>query len=276
MKRGPYVIRVSSQKGGVGKTTIAVNIATALSMLDYKVLLIDGDYVNPAVGFHLGLDQVNKGFIDVVSKGSDIKIAIVPHTPTGMHVLPGRISSNISAPNREHMQALYDKLGALNYDFVIFDTPPGLMPDDDYAYLKNYDEAIIITTPEMSSCTSAIRLAHIYDDIGLKHSLIVNRVKNKGYEVSEQEIEESYGGTVTGSIPEDDIVPLSISEHIPAYLLNRKCRFSVVMGRAAKRYGAKMGSSYTMAGEQIGLLERILAFLGFRRRRNRIRESLEE
>ena len=222
MRKGSYVIRISSQKGGVGKTTIAVNIAAVLSALNYKVLLVDADYSNPSVGFHLGLEQASRGYIDAIKGKTNLKEIIVPHGPSGIHVLPGRLASRVKTPSAEEMVDLYRKLRELNYDFVLVDTAPGLLPDRDFADLKSFDESIIVTTPEMSSCTSAIRLAHVYDEIGLKHSLIANRIKNKKYEVSMQEIEESYEGTVTGMIPEDEVVPISIAEHIPAYLLNQR------------------------------------------------------
>ena len=50
----PYIIRISSQKGGVGKTTIAVNLGVILSLFKYKTLVVDCDAANPTVGFHWG------------------------------------------------------------------------------------------------------------------------------------------------------------------------------------------------------------------------------
>jgi Mrp family chromosome partitioning ATPase len=52
-------IAVSSQKGGAGKTAIAVNLATSLSTKGFRILLIDGDCLDPSIGFHLCLEQMN-------------------------------------------------------------------------------------------------------------------------------------------------------------------------------------------------------------------------
>jgi MinD-like ATPase involved in chromosome partitioning or flagellar assembly len=275
VNNGPYAIRVSSQKGGVGKTTIAVNLATALSLLNYKVLLVDADHTNPSIGFHLGFDQVNKGFMDVIGKKSSAKSVIITHAPTGLHVLPGRIGATTKVPTPRAMQDIIFALKKENYDFIVFDTAPGFFPEP-ASYMKSYNEAIIITTPEMSSCTSAIRLAHKYDKVGIKHSLIVNRIKNRGYEVSLREIEESYNGVMTGTLPDDDIVPLSISERIPAYLINQNNKFSRQVAKAVSRYGAKVGINYTTnIGGGGSFIDRLLAMLGLGRR-NRISQSLKE
>ncbi|MDE1865701.1 MAG: AAA family ATPase [Candidatus Micrarchaeota archaeon] len=275
MAKGPYIVRISSQKGGVGKTTIAVNLATVLSMLDYKVLLVDADYANPSVGFHLGLENVNRGFADIGAKRVDPKSVIVTHAPTGMHVIPGRVGGKVVYPSISQIEWQFKILREENYDFAIVDTAPGILPFVENVYLKNYDEAVIVTTPEMASCTSAIRLAHVYDTLGLKHSLVVNRMRNKRYEISIQEIEESYEGSVTGAVPEDEIVPLSIAEHIPAYLLNQRCGFSEGVSRASKRYAARVGGRYASKREGMSLWDRLLTVLGLRKR-NRVLASVEK
>ena len=89
----PYLIRIASQKGGVGKTTVAVNLSVALMQKGYDVLLVDADTTNPACGFHLGMEKSNRGYYDVIKKGANINEAISIHTPSGVHVLNGRIDA---------------------------------------------------------------------------------------------------------------------------------------------------------------------------------------
>ena len=116
---------------------------------------------------------------------------------------------------------------------MIFDIAPGFVEGDLSSY---YNEALILTTPEISACTSSLRLAHEYDQIKVKHNLVVNRIKNKRYEISISEIEEIYEKRIIGQIPEDEIVPASIAEHIPAYLISPSSKFSVSIRSIARNY----------------------------------------
>ncbi|MGC8538211.1 MAG: ParA family protein [Candidatus Micrarchaeia archaeon] len=141
----PYMLRISSQKGGVGKTTIATNLASAIRLMGYKVLLIDGDFVNPSVGFQLGLEDINVGVRAVFRGRAKIPNAIAVHEPTGLHVLPGEITNRTFSPTDAEQNRIAEALHMTSYDFVIVDTSPGYTPE---ALLKHYDEAIIITSPE--------------------------------------------------------------------------------------------------------------------------------
>jgi MinD-like ATPase involved in chromosome partitioning or flagellar assembly len=257
----PYIIGVSSQKGGVGKTTISVNLAMAFKLLNYSVLLVDSDTTNPSIGIHLGLEKANIGYRDVLYDKADLANAIVVHGVTGLHVLPGTlISKSFTPPSQANIQRLKNKISRSSYyNLIIFDTAPGFVEED----LSNYyDETLIITTPEMSACTSSLRLAHQYDQMKIKHNLVVNRVKNKRYEISIPEIEEIYEKKVLGEIPEEEIVPISIAEHIPAYLVNPSSGFSKSIKSIARSYVSGSSIRYPES-RKWGAFSRLVAF--FRR-----------
>ena len=59
---------------------------------------------------------------------------------------------------------------------------------------------------------------------------------DRKYELHTREIEEMYEGRVIGSLPEDDIVPISIEEHIPAYIMDYRNRFSKAVAQASRYY----------------------------------------
>ncbi len=232
----PYIIRISSQKGGVGKTVIATNLAASIRALGYKVLIIDTDFTNPSVGVYLGIEDVNIGFREVVAGKADLHRAIVPHYASGLSVIPGVITSKQFQPTKAQIDSAIKKLQNLNFDFIIVDTEPGYIIPQEF---KMYNEAIIVTTPEMSSCLSAVKLSHIYDREKLKHNLVVNRVKNKRYEISIGEIEEIYEDRVEAVLPEDETVPISIAQHIPAYNLNKRSAFGKGIGALARFYSGR-------------------------------------
>ncbi len=235
IKMAPYIIRISSQKGGVGKTTIAVNLAVSLQSMGYRTLLIDADTTNPSVGFHLGMEGANVGLKDLLKKERKLKDVISLHGATGVHVICGTLNSQPFAINESNAKSIYEKIKDANYSFVVVDTEPGYTTE----YIpKVYDEALLITTPEMPAVASIVRMSHAFDKLHLKHHMVINKLGKHRYELHPREIEETYGSKAVGILPEDEIVPISISEHIPAVVLSRRARFSMAVNDLAETYSA--------------------------------------
>lgn len=265
MPQRPYIIRISSQKGGVGKTSVAVNLGVALGLLGYKVLLVDADTANPSVGVQLGMTQANIGYREVVSGKATLNSAMAMYSSSGLRVLPGTINPYSFIPGEKENRAFLKALGQTKHDFVIVDTSPGVSLSEPFSL---YSEALLITTPEVSSCTAAIRLAHNYTAIKLRHNLVVNRVKNKNYEFGIDEIEDMYENRVIGVLPEDEAVPTSISQHIPAYLLNPRSAFSGGIRAIGRRYATRTEAVEIGVAERIpreGVFAFILRLLRLRR-----------
>ena len=256
----PYIIMISSQKGGVGKTTVAVNLAVALRLDRYKVLLVDADYLNPSVGFILGLENINTGIRSVLNGKSSLDTSISVHAPTGLHVLGGELSYDSDTLKPDELASLMAQLKASKYDFIVIDTPPGFYPKE---VIDNISEALIVSTPEMASVVSAVRLAHKYEKKNLRHTLLLNMVKGKRYELSIEEIEDTYGTRVGAIIPLDEIVPISSSERIPAFIYGKRSEF---VGGISKLAGLYSGQPLTVPKSRQGIFAKLLSL--FKRKRS--------
>lgn len=253
----PYIIRVSSQKGGVGKSTFAISFADALRTLGNRVLLVDADFINPSLGTYLGMEDVNIGFREVTLGKADIRKAIIPHAATGLHVLPGTIDPSEFRPTGRQVENVSKLLKEMSYDFIIIDTQPGVM-NSDALRPEFYSEIIIVTTPELVSTISAVKLSKLCERQKLKNNLVLNRCRNKSYEISEEEIEEMYENKALGSLPEDDSVPVSIAQHIPAFSYHQASRFSRGIANIARVYSGRSGVLLgTIPKVRAGLIERI-------------------
>ncbi len=124
------IISIANQKGGVGKTTVSVNLASALKELKKKVLLIDMDpQGNSTTG--IGIDKKNLYYsvYDLMADNTDFS-KIMIRTVSGVDVIPSEVELSsfdinfYSKPNKEFL--LKDKISNLKYDYIIIDCPPSL------------------------------------------------------------------------------------------------------------------------------------------------------
>jgi chromosome partitioning protein len=129
------VIAIANQKGGVGKTTVAINLAGALAEHGYRLLCVDMDaQANLTVGLGINLGTVERSMADVLADSrASMREVIVPTQTAGIDVAPSTLelaSTEVelfTAIGREH--ALREALGDFvdeNYDYVLIDCPPTL------------------------------------------------------------------------------------------------------------------------------------------------------
>lgn len=128
------VIAIANQKGGVGKTTTAINLAASLAVLEKKVLIIDADpQANTTSGLNFSpTDDQKRTLYEVLMGEIDIHDALIQTEIASMHMIPSHINlvgveiELVEAPNRESI--LKQKLDTLRneYDFIIIDCSPSL------------------------------------------------------------------------------------------------------------------------------------------------------
>ena len=127
------ILGVVNQKGGVGKTTTAINLAACLALEGLKILLADCDpQANASSGLGLQRDDNRRSIYDVMMGDADVEQVILPTEIDLLSILPG--SKNLTGANIE-LAAAEDRALRLqralrpiqdNYDLVILDCPPAL------------------------------------------------------------------------------------------------------------------------------------------------------
>ncbi len=127
------IIALANQKGGVGKTTTAINLAASLAVLEYKVLVVDADpQANATSGLGFDLKEIEASIYECIVDGIEPLTAILKSDIEGLDLLPSHIDlvgaeiEMLNLPNRENV--LKEVLNQLKdqYDFVLIDCSPSL------------------------------------------------------------------------------------------------------------------------------------------------------
>lgn len=202
------IFAVVSGKGGVGKTTSAINIGFSLNSIGHEVIIVDTNFTTPNIGLHLGSPVVPVNLNHIMFNKADLEEAIYEHE-SGTKVLPSSLSlSDIRNIEPSKLIPIVNKLKKIS-DFVILDCPAGL-GEDTRSAIKASDEVIIITNPEMSSITDALRTIKLAEQMKKDiRGCIVTRHQTKKWEMQLPSIQDMLEVPIIGVIPEDESVKKS-------------------------------------------------------------------
>lgn len=193
---------ISSGKGGVGKTTTAINLAAAINSFKENVTIVDANLTTPNVGVYLGAPIVPVSLTHVLMGKASIDEAIYEHE-SGTKIIPCSLS--IKELEKIKPEKLYDvakKLRKIS-DYIIFDSAAGL-GEESITAMDAGDEVIIVANPELASITDALKTVKVAEDLGkIVRGVIITRVKKDGLDMSYSNVKEMLEIPIIGVIPED-------------------------------------------------------------------------
>lgn len=179
------VITVSSGKGGVGKTSLVLNLGLALIKLGHRVVVIDADLGLANIDVMLNaIPRFNLG--DVLSGTKSIN-DIIMRGPMDIKVVPGGSGLfDLANLDRVKRQVLIEQLRDLEAegDIIIIDTAAGISRNV-VSFIGAADDFILVTTPEPTALTDAYGMLKVVSEQKLKScsNLVVNSTRNlqQGY-----------------------------------------------------------------------------------------------
>lgn len=235
------LIAVISGKGGVGKTTTAINVGAALNSFGKDVIVLDANLTTPNVGLHLGAPIVPINLNHVLLGKAKMSDAIYEHE-SGTKIVPSSLS--VKELRRLNHKKLRDVTKGLRRmaDFVLFDSAAGL-GEEAVSSMEAADELIIVTNPEIPAVTDALKTAKLAEELGKPIiGVVVTRVRGTKTEMPLGNIREMLDLPLLGVVPEDSHMQSALSQKDALFHTHPSSRAS----RAYKRIAAKLaGISYT-------------------------------
>ncbi len=196
------IIVITSGKGGVGKTTTAINLGAAMNYFGKDVLIIDGNLSTPNVGIHLNSPEVPINLNHVLLGKADPKEAVYEHE-SGIKVMPSSLSIKELKRVKPERISNYKKDFKNISEYIIVDSSAGL-GDEAMAAIELADEIIIITNPEMPAITDALKTIKVAEQMKKTVTgVIMTRVRKDSIEMAPEAVKDMLETPVLGMIPED-------------------------------------------------------------------------
>jgi septum site-determining protein MinD len=236
------IYAILSGKGGVGKTTSAINLGTALNHLGEDVIIVDANLTTPNVGIHLGAPIVPITLNHVLNGQAEVEDAIYEHE-SGTKIMPASLSlKETEKINYRRLAEVAKRLKKIS-SHVVMDSAAGLGEEAKSAMLAA-DEIIIVTNPEMSAVTDALKAIKLAEEMGKPvKGVIITRYQGKRIDMPISNIKDMLEVPILGIIPEDD----SIKE---SHIMKNSVIYTHPKSEAARTY---FNVSRRILGEDIKL-----------------------
>ncbi len=204
-------IVITSGKGGVGKTTTAINLAAAMNHFGEKILVIDGNLTTPNVGLHLNSPEVPINLNHVLMDKANPFEAVYEHE-SGVKIMPSSLSvkelKKVKPSKIKNFKKDFQKI----CDCVIVDGAAGL-GDEALSVIDMADELIVVTNPEMPAIADALKAIKMAEQMKKPiKGVIITRVKKNDIEMTPETVKGMLEVPILGMVPEDLSVQKSLNE----------------------------------------------------------------
>lgn len=166
LKNGYKVLLVSSSIAGEGKSTVAANLALALTRKGRSVILVDLDLRSPAISDRLFLPEHKFGTIDVLEKKISLEDALLSYGENGLRILPGGkpIMHTKKILKQSTIKEMISQLRTMA-DYVILDTPPCAILSDAMNIAEYADAAVFIVRQDYARINDILEgVQNLYDE----------------------------------------------------------------------------------------------------------------
>lgn len=214
------VLTVTSGKGGVGKTTVTANLATALAMTGKKVVALDADIGLRNLDVVMGLEnRIVYDLVDVVEGRCRLRQAMIKDKrQPELYLIPAAQTRDKTAVSPTDMVLIADQLRE-EMDYVVIDSPAGIERGFRNA-VAPADAVIVVTNPEVSAVRDADRIVGLLEaEEKSAPMLIINRVKPemmaRGDMLSVNDVLDILAIELIGVIPEDERILVASNQGLP-------------------------------------------------------------
>lgn len=275
-KSNARVIAVTSGKGGVGKTSLSVNLAMEMAKLGKKVVIFDADFGLANVEVMLGI-RPTYNLLDLIHNNKTMP-EIITRGPRGIGFVSGGSGvSELASLDKNSIKLLISEMMKLDkmYDIVIIDTGAGIT-DSVMEFVMVSPEVLLVVTPEPTSITDAYSLLKVLrrmDDFNPLYktiNVISNRVTtdNEGIEIFHKmnTVSSKFLNTkleYLGAVPQDRNASMAIIEQKPVVVAYPTTPAAKAINELA---GKLLNCKQEEYKKKDGIAKVFLDFINFRKR----------
>ncbi|CAK0749420.1 flagellar biosynthesis protein FlhG [Gammaproteobacteria bacterium] len=239
---GTRTLCVTSGKGGVGKTTLSINLGIAMAAEGYRVLLMDGDMGLANVNVQMGIVP-EYNILDVI-KGRKTLAQIVCKTTYGIDFIAGGngISQLANIGEAEQSAFMNGMENLAEYDMMIIDTAAGIGANV-IRFVLAADDVVVVTTPEPTAMADAYGIIKtVFASQSKPIKFLVNRVASEQHALQVvnrlNKVIDRFMGlhfNILGHVPSDPLIEKSIFQQRPHLVGNPGSKSAILIRTAANR-----------------------------------------